>query len=251
MPSHRAQVLLSLLASTLRGWRGTQIFAGSDKPRDSPTLYDRENDADCRLVRELITELDFDVLIKPCPLGGSRFASDLDATERLPVLLDPNTGKRCSGVREVCAHLLGHYASRSWIAKLLASAPMRLSSSLASLSRGTAGANARPSRAASEPMELYSFESSPFSRLVRERLCELELAYMLRSFGKQQVADYGPPKFRATLKPYQPIPGSRRESLLKNTGKVQVPYLIDPNTGVEMFESAKILRYLDATYGLG
>ena len=30
----------------------------------------------------------------------------------------------------------------------------------------------------------------------------------------------------------------------------QVPFLIDPNTGVEMFESAEIVEYLEATYGL-
>jgi glutathione S-transferase len=27
-----------------------------------------------------------------------------------------------------------------------------------------------------------------------------------------------------------------------------VPYLVDPNTGVEMFESADIVRYLEDTY---
>jgi glutathione S-transferase len=27
-----------------------------------------------------------------------------------------------------------------------------------------------------------------------------------------------------------------------------VPYLIDPNTGVQMFESAEIVAYLDRTY---
>ena len=32
------------------------------------------------------------------------------------------------------------------------------------------------------------------------------------------------------------------------TGHVQVPYLIDPNTGTEMFESADIIRYLEQTY---
>jgi glutathione S-transferase len=29
-----------------------------------------------------------------------------------------------------------------------------------------------------------------------------------------------------------------------------VPYLVDPNTGTSMFESADIVRYLDATYAL-
>lgn len=30
----------------------------------------------------------------------------------------------------------------------------------------------------------------------------------------------------------------------------QVPYLEDPNTGVQMFESAEIIDYLRATYAL-
>jgi glutathione S-transferase len=30
---------------------------------------------------------------------------------------------------------------------------------------------------------------------------------------------------------------------------MMVPYLADPNTQVEMFESADIASYLDATYG--
>ena len=36
--------------------------------------------------------------------------------------------------------------------------------------------------------------------------------------------------------------------LFERTGRVQVPYLIDPNTGVEMFESTAIVAYLDKTY---
>ena len=29
---------------------------------------------------------------------------------------------------------------------------------------------------------------------------------------------------------------------------MMVPYLVDPNTGKEMFESAEIVRYLEETY---
>ena len=32
-------------------------------------------------------------------------------------------------------------------------------------------------------------------------------------------------------------------------GKVQLPYLADPNTGKEMFESREIVAYLRETYG--
>lgn len=30
---------------------------------------------------------------------------------------------------------------------------------------------------------------------------------------------------------------------------MQVPYLVDPNTGVKMFESAEIVKYLKKQYG--
>ncbi len=37
--------------------------------------------------------------------------------------------------------------------------------------------------------------------------------------------------------------------LLDRAGRIAVPYLIDPNTGKELFESEAILDYLDQTYG--
>jgi glutathione S-transferase len=30
---------------------------------------------------------------------------------------------------------------------------------------------------------------------------------------------------------------------------IQLPYLVDPNTGVSMFESAEIVKYLKQQYG--
>jgi glutathione S-transferase len=83
---------------------------------------------------------------------------------------------------------------------------------------------------------------------VRERLCDLQLAWILRSFGKEQLADWGPPQRRLTLGPWTPLPGGRRERMLAQTGKAQVPYLIDPNAGVELFESAQILEHLERRY---
>ncbi len=43
---------------------------------------------------------------------------------------------------------------------------------------------------------------------------------------------------------------SRNRSFLEaHTGRVQVPYLMDPNPGTEMYESAAIIDYLKQTYG--
>jgi len=44
---------------------------------------------------------------------------------------------------------------------------------------------------------------------------------------------------------------AKREKLVELAGKMQVPYLVDPNTGTQMFESADINAYLDRTYGPG
>jgi len=86
-----------------------------------------------------------------------------------------------------------------------------------------------PSKLPAEPLTLYSFETSPFCRLAREMLCRLELPYRLINVGK----------------------GSRNRPVFRErTGKLMFPYLIDPNTGREMFESAEIKRYLEDTYAI-
>ena len=127
--------------------------------------------------------------------------------------------------------------------------PIDVSTSvLASLPRLRAGARARPSKAPRKPLELFSFESSPYSRRVRELLCELELPYLLRSTGKADWRDLGPPAVRATLFPELPIAGRTRTELLERAGKVQVPYLVDPNTDVAMFESGAIRHSLVESY---
>ena len=77
-------------------------------------------------------------------------------------------------------------------------------------------------------MELWSFEVSPYCRLVRETLCRLELPYLLHNVAK------GSP---------------RRPDFIARSGRMMVPYLADPNTGAAMFESSDIIAYLDKTYG--
>jgi hypothetical protein len=243
-----ATLLRSLLASTVRGWRGTQVLRRAREPAALLQVHDRENDPACRLVRELLTELQLDALILPCPLGGRRYARRLPRGTELPHLFDADLGVEASGLRACVDHLLRHYAELPAGTALLGSWPMRLTSRLASALRGDAGLHARPSRAPRKPLELYSFESSPYSRLVRERLCELELKWVLRSFGKEQLADWGPPGHRFTLKPWAPVPGGRRAAMLAETGQAQVPYLVDPNARVELFDSQRILAHLEKHY---
>ncbi|MGH8457618.1 MAG: glutathione S-transferase N-terminal domain-containing protein, partial [Stenotrophobium sp.] len=133
------------------------------------------------------------------------------------------------------------------VRRALAVGSSMLSSSLRQPGR-LRGMRARPSTAPAKPLELFSFESSPFSRLAREVLCELELPYLLHNTGKARWQDLGPPEMRERLSRGLSTAGRNRLALEARTGQVQVPYLIDPNTGVEMFESADIIAYLNKTY---
>ena len=42
----------------------------------------------------------------------------------------------------------------------------------------------------------------------------------------------------------------KRDAFVRRSGKMQVPYLVDPNTSTALFESADIVRYLGTTYAL-
>jgi len=126
-------------------------------------------------------------------------------------------------------------------------------STLASATRGKYGMFAVPSKPARRPLELYSWEGSPYARLVRETLCELEIRYLLHNVGKSpgSHADYLPPEYRAEYV-HDYVPGTEnRRKFLKRAGRVMVPYIIDPNTGTVMFETRKIQEYLRKTYGNG
>lgn len=243
-------VVNSTLASTLRFWRGTNARPAARLPAKPLELFEFEACPYCRLVREALTELDIDALIRPAPHGGKRFRPQVvkrGGKQQFPYLVDPNTGASMYESADIIDYLYRQYDGRPAPTRLLR--PLDVSTSLlASIPRMRTGARARPSRAPKRPLELFSFESSPYSRRVRELLCELEIPYLLRSTGKAQWRDLGPPVIRAVLFPEQPVSGRNRTELLRRTGKVQVPYLVDPNTGAEMFESAAIRNYLQVTY---
>lgn len=246
-------ILSSTLASSLRFWRGTSARGSAKQPAKHLRLYEFEACPYCRLVREALTELDLDALIYPTPHGGRRFrpeVEELGGKRQFPFLVDPNTGQSMYESADIIEYLYRTYGGRPAPTRLLR--PLDVTSSvLASVPRMLAGARARPSRVPRRPLELFSFESSPYSRRVRELLCELELPYLLRSTGKARWQDLGPPVLRTTLFPNLRVEGRTRTVLLEQAGKVQVPYLVDPNTDTAMFESDAIREYLLATYASG
>ena len=249
---HILDITLSTAASTLRYWKGTGSSKKDIQPKDDLILFDREGDVECRRVREVLTALNLNVLIAPCPLNGKnikKLKRD-SGSDQVPTLYDTNTEEHRSGAVEIICYLYKQYRMENPPQSRIPRPLDNLSAHLATLIRQRAGLKARPSRIANQALTLYSFESSPFSRPVRELLCELELPYRLINLGKQQWADMGPAKAHFTLKPYKPLPGTKREAFFEQHGNVQVPYLIDPNTNTALFESREIIKYLEDTYAL-
>jgi glutathione S-transferase len=249
----------SILASSASAWRGTAAFNHeAAQPKKLLELYEYEGSPYCRLVREVLSELDLDAMIYPCPQDGTRYrpkAIEMSGHRQFPFLVDPNTGEQLLESADIIDYLYSHYGGEK--GEKRASRSVRRSvqmggSITATLVRslgGFKGVHARASIAPEKPLELYSFESSPYSRLVRELLSELEIPYRLRNCAKSRWQEMGPPSVRANLFPDSPITSPNRIRLRELTGRSQVPYLVDPNTGVSLFESADILDYLRDTYG--
>lgn len=248
---------INLLAGTVRGWRGTANFSPARRrPEKLLKLYEFEACPFCRLVREVLTELDLDVLVLPCPVGGKRFRPEAERAggkQLFPLLVDDNTGAMLYESADIIEYLGRTYdadvRSTRGVWRGIAVVTSQVSSALLWRPGGVMGMTARSSKAPAEPLELYSFESSPFSKRVRARLCELEIPYVLRNTGKGKWTDMGPPSFRDKLFKAPRDTSRHRKFLSETTGKVQVPYLVDPNTNEAMYESDAILDYLDRTYG--
>ncbi|KAH8970670.1 hypothetical protein BDL97_02G100600 [Sphagnum fallax] len=79
--------------------------------------------------------------------------------------------------------------------------------------------------------QLYEFEACPFCRRVREALTELDLSAEVYPCPKGSIR--------------------HREFVRSVGGREQFPYFLDPNTGVSMYESSDIVRYLFSKYGQG
>lgn len=254
---HMLDLIGSLLASSAAGWRGSMaVRIARKQPRKPLELYEFEASPYCRLVREALTEFDLDALILPCPIGGKRFrpkAQSLGGKQQFPFLVDPNTGARLYESADIVEYLARTYDGRpghdaGWRRRVKVGSSYAASALRLSIG-GVRGLKARPSKAPEKPLELYSFEASPYSRPVRELLCELEIPYLLRSTGKGRLSDIGPAFVRDRWFKARKDTTRNRAALSARADHVQVPYLIDPNTGTEMYESAAIIAYLEKTYG--
>jgi glutathione S-transferase len=223
----------SLIASFVRGARGARVGRLGPRPEQILTLYSIETCPYSRLVREALSELDIDVLIKPCPKREPIHRAELeDASGRhkVPYLIDPNQQVSLGESAAIVAYLFGHYGAGG-VPAPLSGGPVSLGTSkVASEVRGGIMYYEAPALMPARPLELFGYEASPYCRLVREQLDRLGIAYISRNLARESP---------------------RRPQFEKDYGKLQFPYLWDPNTGVGMFETGDILTYVAESYKRG
>ncbi|RVX11957.1 hypothetical protein CK203_009624 [Vitis vinifera] len=184
------------------------------------------------MVREIVAVLDLDVLFYPCPRNGPNFrpkVAQMGGKQQFPYMVDPNTGVAMYESDDIIKYLVGKYGDGNVPFMLSLGLLTTLTEGFAMIGRMGKGSSYTPSKLPPEPLELWAYEASPFCKVVREVIVELELPHILRSCAR------GSPK---------------RQLLYQKARHFQAPYLEDPNTGVKMFESAEIVEYLKATYAL-
>jgi glutathione S-transferase len=201
----------------------------SREPEKPLELYEFESCPYCRKTREGFSEMDISPIVYPCPKDGMRFrprAIELGGKRQFPFLVDPNTGTQMYESIDILRYVSDTYCDGR---RPMASRGGPLStarSMFVSFPRGRVAA-AGATRAPEEPLTLYSFEASPYCRIAREALSRLEIPYRLINVAKKS---------------------RNRAAFVERSGKMMVPYLVDPNTKTEMFESAEIVKYLYNTY---
>ena len=115
--------------------------------------------------------------------------------------------------------------------------------------RGQRGYSVKPSKEVSEPLTLYSFGvQSIFASHVREKLCELEVAYHLINLSKHSRWLILDRQHSGCISAITVRCLAVNGIILAEFGRVQVPFLVDPNAGQSLFESKEILAYLTRTY---
>lgn len=202
------------------------------RPEMPIEIYEFESCPFCRKVREIVSVLDLDVLYYPCPKNGPNFrpkAAEMGGKKQFPYMVDPNTGVSMYESDDIIKYLVGKYGDGKVPFLLSLGLFTTLTEGFAMIGRMGKGSSYTPSKLPPKPLEIWAYEASPFCKVVREVLVELELPHILHSCARGS---------------------SKRQILYQRVGHFQVPYLEDPNTGIQTFESADIIEYLRATYAV-
>ncbi|XP_016184747.1 uncharacterized protein LOC107626388 [Arachis ipaensis] len=219
-------------ALEVSGYKVKETGKLGPRPEKPIEIYEFEGCPFCRKVREIVAILDLDILFYPCPRNGPNFrpkVAQMGGKQQFPYMVDPNTGVSMYESDDIIRYLVDKYGDGSVPITLSLGILTTLTAGLGLLARAGKGSTYTPAKLPPKPLVLWAYEGSPFCKLVREVIVELELPHLLINCAR------GSPK---------------RQILYEKTGHFQAPFLEDPNTGIEMFESAEIIEYIKATYAL-
>jgi len=212
----------------------TSGVASFPRPAMPLELYEFESCPFCKKVREAVSILDLDVMMFPVPQNGEIYrprAKELGGKAMFPYLVDKNTGKSMYESDDIIAYLFDTYGPGKEAVPLALRLGFgtTLTAGLGLALRAGKGGRKVPSRQPAKPLVFWGYDGSPFVKVVREVLCEMELPYLYKNAAR------GSPK---------------RQQLVDKYGTFQVPLLEDPNTESYLFESKDIIKYLKDTYGM-
>jgi glutathione S-transferase len=220
----------ALAATAVRGGAGGMVGRLGPRPREMLILYEREWCPYSRLVREALAELDLDALIKPCPEGEQVHTAEVrthTGETQIPFLIDPAAGVKLVESKLIVDYLFERYGDLRGPRPLRARYLSLPTSKLATHLRGGEPAYVAPTSKPEQPLVLWGYEASPYTRFVRERLGLLGLYHASMTLARKSP---------------------RRAAFQEQFGRMQFPRLFDPNTQASLFESGEILSYLERTY---
>lgn len=257
MVMHQIKVLQALASSITEGGRGVSGTAFPKQPEKALQLYEFEGSPFCRRVREVMSLLNLDYEVYPCPKGGQKYrkvVQEKGGEKQFPFFIDKNTGIEMYESQDIIHYLFKHYGRTGKTPTKFSTYPkIPVVAFVGTLINGARGVwineKSIQREAPAQLLELWGFEASPFTRVVRGVLTELELPFIFHNVPKERWQDMGPAVLRLKPGKYEPLKGGKREKVIEIMGRdIQVPYLVDPNTGVKMFESEKIVKYLKQQY---
>ena len=168
MVNHQFKVLQSVVATLIEGGRGVMGTPQPNQPSKPLKLYEFEGSPFCRRVREVITLLNLDVEIYPCPKGGKKYrqiVKDKGGKKQFPFLIDENTGAQLYESQEIIHYLFKHYGKTGQTPRKFSHYPklpyISALASVANVGRGIWIDQQIIDRPAPEKLlELWSFEAS-------------------------------------------------------------------------------------------
>ncbi|KAG5556559.1 hypothetical protein RHGRI_006979 [Rhododendron griersonianum] len=219
-------------ALEIAGFKLKETSKLGPRPEKPIEIYEFESCPFCRKVREIVAVLDLDVLFYPCPRNGPNFrpkVGQMGGKQQFPYMVDPNTGVAMYESDDIIKYLVGKYGDGNVPFMLSLGLLTTLTAGFAMIGRMGRGSSYTPSKLPPKPLEVWAYEVCCNQLMSCLCYCLAPMADMLFCCAR------GSPK---------------RQILYEKAGHFQVPYLEDPNTGVQMFESAEIVEYLRATYAL-